>query len=413
MYSSSILATIMVLAAEVAAIPSARGGLTGYSQAKHVLPLYRTADATSGSFEADITIGSQTVRAIMDTGSSDPFFMPQDVQCLNITTNQPISSDLCGFKGPKLALNPYFRLIPNVHSNLTFGTGESAIAFNGYTNISFGGIVVPQQEIELAKTASITYPGNASGIVGLAYPLLTTVYPGDDPSTDIICNTSIGVNDISCNRQSISPLLSTIFSSSLAPPIFSFAIGRGAPAAGVMTIGGVPNIHDAQVNVTNKATRVTVPIEKLEGHQGYFYYTTSVDGFRYSGAPAGEGNGQYIVDTGTVPITIGPKDAKAFGVLFNPPAQKQGATWYVYCNSTAPNLGVTIGGQTFNINPKDLILDMGQTDPPGICFSGVQEGTTAGDFPPVLGSVFLRNVLAVFDVGQTQMTFVAREHYKA
>ena len=412
MSSFSTLALIAVLTAGSAALPSTQSGVAGYTQSKHILPLHRTADAADGNFEADITVGSQTVRAIMDTGSSDPFFIPQDVQCFNVTNNQPIASDLCGYKGPKLTPNPSFRRIPNIHANLSFGTGESVLAITGYTNISFGGINVPQQEIELATTAKSTYPGLVSGLVGLAYPLLTTVYPGNDPSTDVACNTSTGANDIDCNRQSISPLLSTIFSNSLAPPVFSFAIGRGAPAAGFMAIGGLPNIHDPLVNITKKATQVTVPIQKLDGTQDYFYYLAGVDGVRYPGAPAGAAKGQYVVDTGTIPIIVGQEGAKAIGALFDPPAQKSGGNWFVYCNSTAPEIGVTIGGKTFMINPKDLILDRGQPDSPDVCFSGVQGATAAGHYPPVLGSVFLRNVLAVFDVGKTSMTFVAREFHK-
>ena len=413
MSSFSILTLIAVLTAGIAALPSAQSGVAGYNQAKHIIPLYRTDDAADGNFEADITVGSQTVRAVMDTGSSDPFFMPQDVQCFNITNNQSITSELCGYKGPKLAPNPSFRLIPNVHSNLTYGSGEILLAINGYTNISFGGINVPQQEIELVKSATATYNGLASGLVGLAYPLLTTVFPGDDPSTDTKCNISTGANDIDCNRQSISPLLSTIFSNSLAAPVFSFAIGRGAPAAGFMAIGGLPNIHNPQVNITKKATQVTVPIEKLDATQEYLYYLAGVDTIRYPGAPAGAAKGQYVVDTGTIPIILGEQGAAAIGALFSPPAQKIGGSWFVYCNSTAPQLGVTIGGKTFNINPKDLVLDRGQTDQPDVCFSGIQGATSAGHFPPILGSVFLRNVLVVFDVGKAQMTFVAREHHEA
>ena len=181
-----------------------------------------------------------------------------------------------------------------------------------------------------------------------------------------------------------------------------------------MAIGGLPNIHNPQVNITKKATEVTVPIEKLDGTQGIpLLPRRRGQEFGYRGAPAGAAKSQYVVDTGTIPIILGEQGASAIGALFSPPAQKVGGSWFVYCNSTAPNLGVTIGGKTFKINPKDLVLDGGQTDQPDVCFSGIQGATSAGHFPPILGSVFLRNVLVVFDVGKAQMTFVAREYHEA
>ena len=92
--------------------------------------------------------------------------------------------------------------------------------------------------------------------------------------------------------------------------------------------------------------------------------------------------------------------------LFDPPAvysDDEGA-YIVDCNATAPEFGVRIGAETFFINAEDLFLDNGD----GTCISGVDD---AGDSLSILGDVFLKNVLAVFDVGASEMRFAAREFY--
>ena len=74
--------------------------------------------------------------------------------------------------------------------------------------------------------------------------------------------------------------------------------------------------------------------------------------------------------------------------------------------ATVPKVGVTISGKTFYINAADLILGVSFGD--GRCITGIYDG---GQGPYILGDVFLKNVLAIFDVGASQMRFFARENY--
>ena len=55
------------------------------------------------------------------------------------------------------------------------------------------------------------------------------------------------------------------------------------------------------------------------------------------------------------------------------------------------------------MDAEDLILH----NEDGTCLSGVAD---AGLGSSILGDVFLRNVLAVFDVGAKEMRFAAREY---
>ena len=405
------LLTVAVLAAGGAALPSSKSCVNRYPRAKHIVPLYMTTYPSTGNFEANITIGSQNVTAVMDTGSTNPWFMPESVQCINPQTFEPIASDLCGYEGPRLKPSSSFQQL-NAHFNMSYGSGEFLVAAAGVEKVSFAGFDLSKQEIGSSKIASVGYPGKASGLVGLAYPVLSATYPGKDPSTDVACSNVIGANNTGSNSKPIIPLMNTIFATGHVSPIFSFALGRGIPDAGIMAVGGVPDLHDPGINVTEESVQVTVAIEKFENTTDYTHYVTTVEGFHYPGAPAGAGKGQYILDTGTVPITIDKEVTEAFGASFDPPAWQNETLggYVVQCNATAPDFSVEIAGHVFKVNGKDLILN-GPPEYP-FCLMGVQAGVTAPGYPPILGSVFLRNVLAVFDVGKTQMTIASRMHYE-
>jgi hypothetical protein len=401
----------LLLSTSVAAAPSPKRTAHQYAQAKHIIPLYRTDLPATGNFEASITVGNQSVTAILDTGSSDIWFMQQDSQCLDPQTKQTSPIDLCGFGGPKLTPTTSFHEIPDAHMNDGYANGAGLLSTVAYSQISFGGLVVPQQEFGLVETTDFHYNGRATGLIGLGYPVSTQVYPGNDTSTDMTCNITIEAENTACNQQYYSPLLSTIFAEGLTPPIFSFAISRSATSGGTMAIGGIPDIHSPQINVTRNAPAVTVPNEKVKGWQFLSQYVTTVTGLDYVGASAGAGKGQYAVDTGTVPIITDNTTAQAFNSRFDPPAwyNETMTTYVVQCNATAPHLSVEIAGTSFPVNPRDLILDLGPQYP--YCASGMQAGASTAK-ANLLGSVWLRGVLAVFDVGNSEMFFTSRAFYQ-
>jgi len=107
--------------------------------------------------------------------------------------------------------------------------------------------------------------------------------------------------------------------------------------------------------------------------------------------------------------------ADAVNAAFIPPAvyvEDDGA-YVVDCNATAPSHGITISGTTFKINPLDMILLAG-TDDEGndVCITGIDDG--GADLEEdvfILGDTFLKNVVAVFDVGAVKLKFAAREDY--
>ena len=78
----------------------------------------------------------------------------------------------------------------------------------------------------------------------------------------------------------------------------------------------------------------------------------------------------------------------------------------VQCECT--ELGVQIGEQVFYHNAADMVIPVAGSD--GVFLSAVQTSLRIVAFP-VLGTAFLKNVVAVFDVGRSEMTFMSRVYY--
>ena len=205
-------------------------------------------------------------------------------------------------------------------------------------------------------------------------------------------------------------------------PLFSLAIDRGT-SGGLIAIGGLPPVNFFPIFASSPFQYLTMEdADTSSSVTQYQFYTITVNGFTYEGSehthwsppnfpnpfgpPADPSQVQVIIDSGTTLIFLPTEIADSVNALFDPPAvysDDEGA-YVVDCSAKTPEFGVAIGSQTFFINGQDLILDNGD----GTCISGVDD---AGDSLSILGDVFLKNVLAVFDVGAGEMRFAARESY--
>jgi len=116
---------------------------------------------------------------------------------------------------------------------------------------------------------------------------------------------------------------------------------------------------------------------------------------------------QVIIDSGTTLMYLPDLLVDYIALLFSPPAfiNPYNGLYMAICDSIAPRFGVIISGKTFYVNPEDLLNPMS----PDVCMLAIQK-QGAGD--AVLGDSFLKNVLAVFDVGIHEMRFAARENYE-
>lgn len=368
---------------------------------------------------AYLEIGTQSFQAQIDTGSSDTWVVGKGFQCVDETTRAHEPESACMF-GPTYTIEPTFRRIKNENFHILYVDGSTVTGIYGNDTVTLAGIPVQNQQFAVADHASKFIGNNViSGLIGLAFPSETAAYAGTDPT-----NTTEPIT--------YNPILTNLFSKGYVAPVFSLAIERssitsGVAAGGLLAIGGLPPVRHSPVFSSAPLLLITV------NHYGnpysvpqYKFYTIIVRGFTYEGStetnwtrptnfpnplplPTDPSHHSVIIDSGAILIYLPTGIADAVNALFDPPAvyDADSGTYVVNCAAKAPEFGAEIGDQTFFIKGEDMKIPIPGTDE--ICTSGISD---AGSGMPLLGTVFLRNVLAVFDVGASEMRFAAREYSK-
>jgi hypothetical protein len=375
-----------------------------------------TADLLSinaGSvFVAPLDAGGETFYVVIDTGSSDTWLINNEYTCVDPTDSSVIDESQCGF-GPTYSVSATAKQIDNRNFNISYADGERLNGQMITEDLTFAGITVENQTMGLVTYAGWYGDGISSGLVGLAYASLTNQYSGSNPSADIAGLTI-----------PYDPILTSMFHDNLTAPIFSIALNRDVSgsaqsAGGVLAVGGIPNIPHGSAWVS--ANISVIGVDATTGQPEYQFYAIRVDGWAVSknqnadfdvkmtgdtrktpllGAPTRN----VIVDSGTSLIYAPSAVAAGLAAAFNPPAAVSSSTglYEVACNATVPLFGVVVSSKVFYINRLDLIIDTGY----GFCIMGVQDNNGG---LTIVGDVFMRNVLTVFDVGAAQVRFSARQ----
>ncbi|EIN11164.1 acid protease [Punctularia strigosozonata HHB-11173 SS5] len=361
----------------------------------------------------DITVGGQSFKVIVDTGSSDTWLAEVGFKCFDLSdTPQPAADCAFGTPGFDPSKSKTFVSYPDKNFNITYGDNEFLNGPVGFDTVTVGGLTVTKQEIGVVTAAAWDGDGVNTGLIGLAYPGITSVYNGSNPD-----------DDSSSNFVPYDPFFFTaVKERKVSSPFFSIALDRGSipaeqnstldPHLGYLAFGGI-----APVPVTGKTTTVAV--------QGYtvssspakedFFYTVDVDSYVFPGSHKLATNGSAILDTGTTLNYVPTPIAKAFNKGFKPAAKyvEDEGTYYVDCNATAPDFAVTIGGVEFSVSGKDNILPIG-ADEKGkqLCISGTQDGGPDEDGNIfILGDTFLHNVVATFNIAANTISLTERKPY--
>jgi hypothetical protein len=234
----------------------------------------------------------------------------------------------------------------------------------------------------------------------------------------------------------VKPWLETAFEQGLvAKPIFSVVLGKRGKtdpdlsAVGFLTIGGAPSSSSLPltgVYATTPILKETFDHFQLENE--YVHYVLRPDGFTVNGefvawAPGNSIGTHYgdsqerftIVDTGTAFSRLPKSLVDTIAAAFSPPAffSQDTGQWEVSCNATTPHVAIRINGTDLPFALSDVLVDgtLGVVDSQKqICVMGFQEPPTppwGGELPYILGANFLRNVLAIHDIGNKVMTFGA------
>lgn len=330
--------------------------------------------------------------------------------CVDYQTGEPETEDYCYFGATyDPTESSTYSVVPNENFNISYADGESLTGSMGYESFTMGGITCPHQTFGLVNYAAWFGDGYSSGLVGFAYRTLTSAYAGTNPS-----------QDQPGGQELYNPLFVDMFTNQGVPPVFSLAIDRDPNNGGILALGGIPNVpHSPGFSST---PIVPVGVNTTSGQLVYEFYTIVVDGFAYSASEStqfnpynnnnpqktalAENGTQAIVDSGTSLLYVPDDVATAVAGLFSPTGTYDdvNSVWQVECNATAPVFGVGIGSKIFYVNALDLILQTSETE----CISGVQPnfgGLT------ILGDVWMKNVISVFDIGAEQMRFAARQYY--
>lgn len=372
--------------------------------------------ANGNVYLTPIKFGKQSFLSVLDTGSADTWLVGRNFSCLEVLSRKPQAQRECRF-GPSFntSASSTFHHLGDQHFNISYADGEFLNGIMGTEEVTLAGLTVPKQTVGVVDYAAWMGDTKSSGLVGLAYPSITRAYQGKSSRMDR--------HD---GNIPYSPIFTTMWKNNLTAPLFSLALARDKNEDGVLAFGGLPGhpirystafartpIEYTTITSTAIINGTTTQVNRTE----YQMYTIRVDNFsfarrtsRFQLNPAPEKivtqkpEGKLIIDSGTTMMFLSANLAASINALFTPPSRydETTRTYFVGCNATAPRVGLTIGGTTFWLNPKDMI----QNDGPGaICISAVQPG---GDETMIVGDVWLKSVLAVFDVGAAEMRFATR-----
>lgn len=355
-----------------------------------------------------VQVGDKSYNAVVDTGSSDSWFVKAGFQCQNEYGGNETEA-YCKF-GPTYDNSSSLVPIDDENFRISYADGEHLTGILGYEKVTLGGITVYNQTIGVVDSAAWNGDGESSGLIGLAYPALTSAFSGTNISADS-----------RASQVEYNPIFTNMYTQGQVESLFTLTLERG-DGNSTLALGGLPPAEPGFEDLT--FTTVDIEIKQLNpGQNPEFktqnsYYTITPDGFQYRNASNTNGilteretlNTTYptIVDSGTSLIYLPEAQVLYINAAFSPSTTYDEESGYdvIPCNATAPEFGVQIGGTTFSINAEDMILDLGLGG--GMCASGVQNG---GGAVNILGDVFLRNVIAVFDVGAAQMHFAPHVQY--
>ncbi|KAH9876684.1 hypothetical protein J1614_003816 [Plenodomus biglobosus] len=380
---------------------------------RQIAPVQETLLTLGGRvYMTSVTLANQPFTLVIDTGSSDTWVAASFFSCLNPNNRLPLLPTTCGFNASyNPDMSPTWKSIPDYEFSVNYTGGEFLRGELGTEELGIGGVgtdgrplLVVNQTIGVVEEGYWVGDGVSSGLMGMAYPALVS-----------------GARELGYNSS-----LFTLVASDTISPIFSLALSRPSlenpTGGGYLAIGGIPP-------VTYDPDYVTMPT--LPAAQDlYAWYSISITGYSII-LPASASTRQkrpphpdpadspaaFIIDSGSSLIYAPDPIADYIAASFVPPAtfNARSGMWIVKCNAEAPRVGIVIAGRAFWIAEDDLmnrgagaVGGAGMGAQVGYCVLGVQR---AGGGSLVLGDVWLKNVLVVFDLKGARMRVAGREVY--
>ncbi|KAJ4391511.1 hypothetical protein N0V93_005129 [Gnomoniopsis smithogilvyi] len=366
-------------------------------------------DLFGPSYIAHVTVGSKTVPLLIDTGSSDIWVVPSNFTCLDAESHV-IEQAACGFPS---YVNDTFsgNEIPETYLSIIYGNGQFTHGPYGLESVSLGDITVPNQQIALPSEGYIKVAsGDFSGILGLGYPGMVAARAGKDPKAYVNNTDPMAAYDT---------WLVNAVKQNLTAPLFSMALNMNG--GGLLAIGGVVDVPiQGDFAVTSILMRNLINDTRADTELTYYTIIAEdyiINGERFSKLSTDEEipSGKIfpvIVDSGFTTCPLPPSLVTLFYDAFISAPQvveiEGQAMFAAPCDTDkVPTFSVQIGGQMIEMSRDTLLVARMNTTENGttMCALGLQPGIEEAG---LLGDTFLSNVVAVFDVGESEMRFAQR-----
>ncbi|KAJ5359614.1 uncharacterized protein N7496_012027 [Penicillium cataractarum] len=370
-------------------------------------PLIATGYGTV--FDAPVTIGNQTFMLLVDTGSSDTYVMQTGFTCINSTSNLVILEEDCEYSQETYHKSKTYRKIANEMFGVEYGAGLASGSMV-YEEVSIGGITVKSQKTAIANDSNPMGDGVNSGLLGLAYPSITSAHPANHTDNSTYWY----------DRLVYNPLLFTMYEEGLIDSYFSLALAHTPQNAsvtlgGYMTVGGLPPVdHSSHFSTVPVEITEGIPLWYTSGKKTQSYWSTTVKNVKYGASSSDKlttnsTSFQAFIDSGNYVSYLPNEIIEPINALFSPPATYDSASgvYIVDCSANAPEFGITLGDQTFYHDGSDLIYQTGD----GYCYSALassDEVSLGGITLNIIGVPFLKSVVAVFDFGKNEMRFAKK-----
>ncbi|KAJ7909595.1 aspartic peptidase domain-containing protein [Mycena leptocephala] len=330
----------------------------------------KTANRVDFRYATNITVNGQTLKVLIDTGSSDIWVVPRE----------PLT-----FQNTGIFINDGF-------------TASSVNGTIGFATVQLGSYTVQNQVFNNATAVSTTevLEAGLDGLIGLSFA-------GTGPSP--IQNT-LQENGMDPNLGL--PFLFNVFDQT---PNQNNFIGISLSRTDDLEGSAEASLTINEVDPTYEAVAKSPVLPLFPGNNGV--WSILMDGMTVGGvniplppSQAGAPPGKLVatMDTGTPNAAISPQWADAVYSTI-PGAQVQfvevfGAkTWTIPCNTTTI-VALQFGGQSFPIHPLDLTdvtVDKSTNTP--ICFSPFFAGSVNPEEDLLFGDSFMRNFYSIFSFG--------------
>ncbi|KAK3303818.1 aspartic peptidase domain-containing protein [Chaetomium strumarium] len=337
----------------------------------------------------DLQVGNQTIPVSVDTGSSDTWLVQEPYECVSFWWDGPGTTPNCGL-GSGLQGNLSGGILPDLPPFLrSYVDGTFVRGYYGVEDVAIAGVTAHAQRLAIVNQAYWHGDGLTSGLLGLAYPYLTSL------------------DGAEANQPPYDPVFTTMWKSGAIEPVFSIALSRSGDQGDSSTststssgsgkkneekkseeeeeeeeeesylaLGGLPPVE------VDETTWARTPIHGMKAVPQWGFetdekgmYIIKPDAFVVEKAGNSTSSGDVIRNTTQIPVLIDvgatlsylPKAiVNPLYAAFDPPAQylSSGGLFFAPCNATVPRFGVQIGGSTFYMAPEDLLRQTAR-DPTG------------------------------------------------